>query len=119
MHHRSPGCLGAARHLAGKGPSETLGALLDVLLGMLRLDFAYVRLHSAIDESPIEWLRIGERRGRVSQPGDIGGVLGPWLTDSLSTPARLPNPVGDGEVTIAAFRLGLQEEIGILVAGSR
>jgi PAS domain S-box-containing protein len=104
---------------AGQGPSETLGALLDMLLGMLRLDFAYVWLHSAIDESPIEWLRIGERRGRVSQPGDIGRVLGPWLTDPLSTPARLPNPVGDGEVTIAAFRLGLQEEIGILVAGSR
>lgn len=104
---------------AGQGPSETLGALLDMLLGMLRLDFAYVRLHSAIDQSPIEWLRIGERRGRVSQPGDIGRVLGPWLTDSLSTPARLPNPLGDGEVTVAAFRLGLQEEIGILVAGSR
>jgi PAS domain S-box-containing protein len=104
---------------AGQGPSEIVGALLDVLLSMLRLDFAYVRLNSAIDGSPIEWLRVGQHRGRVSQPGDIGRVLGPWLTDPLPTPALLPNPVGDGEVTIAAFRLGLQEEVGALVAGSR
>jgi PAS domain S-box-containing protein len=104
---------------AGQGPSEIVGALLDVLLSMLRLDFAYVRLSQAIDRSPIEWLQTGQRRSRVSQPGDIGRVLDRWLTDPLSTPAVLSNPVGEGEVTIAAFRLGLQEEIGVLVAGSR
>jgi PAS domain S-box-containing protein len=104
---------------AGQGPSEIAGALLDMLLGMLRLDFAYVRLNRAIDGSPIEWLRVGQRQGRASQPGDISRVLGPWLMDPLSAPAQLPNPVGDGEVTIAAFRLGLQEEIGVLVAGSQ
>lgn len=104
---------------AGQGPSEIVGALLDVLLGMLPLDFAYVRLSDAIDGSPIEWLRTGQRRSRVSQPGDLGRVLEPWLTDPLSTPVVLPNPVGEGEVTIAAFRLGLQEEVGVLVAGSR
>ena len=104
---------------AGHGPSEIPNALLDVLLSMLRLDFAYVRLNSAVDESPIEWLRVGERRGRASQPGDISRVLGPWLADPLSTPAQVSNPVGEGEVTIAAFRLGLQEEIGVLVAGAR
>jgi PAS domain S-box-containing protein len=105
---------------AGQGPSEIAGALLDVLLSMLRLDFAYVRLSKAIDGSPTEWLQTGQRRSRVSQPGDIGRMLHPWLTDPLSTPAVVPNPVGgEGELTIAAFRLGLQEEIGVLVAGSQ
>jgi PAS domain S-box-containing protein len=103
----------------GQGASDIVGALLDVLLGMLRLDFAYVRLSDAIDGSPIEWLRTGQRRSRVSVPGDISRVLDPWLRDPLSTPAVLANPVGEGEVTIAAFRLGLQEEMGVLVAGSR
>jgi PAS domain S-box-containing protein len=104
---------------AGQGPSEIVGALLHVLLSMLRLDFAYVRLSEEIDGSPIEWLHTGQRRSRVSQPGDIGRVLDRWLADPLSTPAVLSNPVGEGEATIAAFRLGLQEEIGVLVAGSQ
>src|SRR5260370_21620654 len=30
-----------------------------------------------------------------------------------------PNPAGEGEVAIASFSLGLQDEVGVLVAGSR
>jgi signal transduction histidine kinase len=99
-------------------PSDIVSALLDVLLGMLRLDFAYVRLSDPIHGSPIEWLRTGQRRSRASQAGDLSRVLEPWLADPLSTPVQLPNPVGEGDVTIAAFRLGLQEEVAVLVAGS-
>ncbi|MFL5401722.1 MAG: PAS domain-containing protein [Gemmatimonadales bacterium] len=104
---------------AGRGPSEIAGALLDVLLGMLRLDFAYIRLSEAIDGSPIEWLQTGQHPGQVSQPGDMSRVLDRWLADPLSTPAVVSNPVGAGKVTIAAFRLGLQDEVGVLVAGSQ
>src|SRR5258705_4429401 len=31
----------------------------------------------------------------------------------------MPNPAGQGEVAIASFSLGLQDEVGVLVAGSR
>jgi C4-dicarboxylate-specific signal transduction histidine kinase len=31
----------------------------------------------------------------------------------------IPNPVGEGEVAIASFSLGLQDEVGVLLAGSR
>jgi PAS domain S-box-containing protein len=31
----------------------------------------------------------------------------------------IPNPAGQGEVAIASFSLGLQDEVGVLVAGSR
>jgi GAF domain-containing protein len=42
------------------------------------------------------------------------------LTDDLpGSPVVVPNPLGEGEVSIASLRLGLQDEVGVLVAGSR
>jgi len=38
---------------------------------------------------------------------------------SANAPLAVPNPAGDGEVRIAPLRLGLMDEIGMLVAGSK
>ena len=35
-----------------------------------------------------------------------------------TSPILVPNPIGEGEILISAFRLGVQDELGILVAGS-
>jgi hypothetical protein len=50
--------------------SEITGTLLDVLLRMLRLDFAYVRLTDGIDGSPIELVRLADGRSPAVQPGE-------------------------------------------------
>ena len=47
---------------SGSESSQILGTLLDVLLTMLRLDFAYARLSDASDGPPIEVVRSGHRR---------------------------------------------------------
>jgi hypothetical protein len=105
---------------SGSESSQILGTLLDVLLTMLRLDFAYARLSDAGDGPPIEVLRLGDHRHSSVQPRQFGQALDRWLTGN-QTGARcvVPDPVGEGEVSIASFSLGLQHEGGVLVAGSR
>src|SRR5882724_7924 len=105
----------------GREPSQIVSTLLDVLLGMLRLDFAYARLSDSIGVSaPIEMVRLAQRRNLTTPPQKIGQALNPWLAGDLGTPPLvMPNPIGEGKVSIAPLRMGLQDELGVLVAGSQ
>jgi PAS domain S-box-containing protein len=97
-----------------------LGTLLDVLLTILRLDFAYARLSDASDGPPIQVFRLGDHRHSSVQPQQFGQALDRWLTgDQTASRSVVPDPAGEGEVSIASFSLGLQHEVGVLVAGSR
>ena len=104
---------------SGSESSQILGTLLDVLLTMLRLDFAYARLGDASEGPPIEVVRLSGHRHSSVQPRQFGQALDRWLTDD-QTASRcvVPDPMGEGEVSIASFSLGLQHEAGVLVAGS-
>ncbi|HEV7394848.1 MAG TPA: PAS domain S-box protein [Burkholderiales bacterium] len=105
--------------LSGQDSAHMVGTLLDVLVRLLPLDFAYARLNDSITGSQVEFARLAHCRNRPLQAQEIGRALDRWLTDnSVSAPFAVPNPVGDGEVRIAPFRLGLQEEIGSIVVGS-
>src|SRR5216683_225861 len=80
----------------GQESAQIVSTLLDVLVGILRLDFAYARLE------------------------EIGQVLNPWLGDNPQKwPLLVPNPIGDGDVSVVSLRLGLRDEIGVIVAGSQ
>jgi PAS domain S-box-containing protein len=105
---------------SGSESSQILGTLLDVLLTMLRLDFAYARVGDASDGPPIEVVRSGHRRHSSLQPQQFAQALDRCLTDA-QTASRcvVPDPGGVGEVSIASFPLGLEHEAGVLVAGSR
>ena len=60
------------------------------------------------------------RRHLGAQPQEIGQALNRWLTgDPPASPCVVPNPVGEGEVSITTLRLGLQDEVGVLVAGAQ
>ena len=105
----------------GYEPAQILSTLLDVLLRMVRLEFAYARLDNSIaGGTPIEMIRSAQRRDPTFQPQEIGQRLNPWLTgDRGKSPLVIPNPVGEGTVSIAPLRLALQHELGVLVVGSR
>src|SRR5262245_267251 len=91
-------------------PSQIVSTLLDVLLGMLRLDFAYVS--EAINGSPIEVLRVAQRRHLTARPQEVGRALTRWVTSAPPTaPLMVPNPIGAGEVSIVRLRLGLQDDV--------
>jgi PAS domain S-box-containing protein len=105
---------------SGHEASLIASTLLDVLLGMLRLDFAYLRLKSTIGDAPIEMVRVARQRTAAPHAQEIGRALAPWLaTVSPASPFVVPNPVGQGKVSIALLRLGLQDEVGVLVAGAQ
>jgi C4-dicarboxylate-specific signal transduction histidine kinase len=105
---------------SGNESSQIVGTLLDVLLGMLRLDFAYARLNESSDGPPIEVVRLGQRKCPSTQPQEVGRALDRWLSgDPTNSSFVIPNPAGEGEVSIAWFSLGLKDEVGTLVAGSR
>src|SRR5712692_5765811 len=105
---------------SGSESCQMLGTLLDSLLAILRLDFACARLNDSIDGSPIEVVRLAQRQHPSAQPQEVGRALGRWLSgDQTASRFVIPNPAGEGEVAIASFSLGLQDEVGVLVAGSR
>ena len=105
---------------SGQESSQIVGTLLDVLVRILRLDFAYVWLSTSIHGSPIEMIRLAQRRTPEVQAAEVGRAFAGWLTgDMPNAPFMAPNPIGEGNVSMAPFRLGLQDETGILVAASR
>ena len=105
---------------SGHKPAQIADTLLDVLLRLLRLDFAYVRLRDAMDGSPIELVRVAPPRHPAAQPRAVGQALSRWVTtEPCPAPCVIPNPVGPGEVSIARFRLGLEDAVGVVVAGAQ
>ena len=106
---------------SGQEPSQIVKTLLDVLLGMLRLNFAYARLSDSISGgTPIAMVRSAQPLTLNAQLQEIGQILNPWLTgDPHTSPLVIPNPTGEGKVSIATLRLGFQDEFGVLVVGSQ
>jgi PAS domain S-box-containing protein len=103
---------------SGHAPSQIVSTLLEGLVEMLRLDLAYVRI--AIDRSPIERVCLRDRGDPAAQLQEVGQAVSRWLAaEPLDTPWRVPNPIGDGELSIACQRLGLQDDTEVLVVGSR
>src|SRR6266850_6723306 len=104
----------------GCDPNQIVKTLLDGLVSMLGLDFAFARTSNSVDGPPIELLRVVHRQTPPVQPHEVGRALNHWLTGDLPTsPLTVPNPIGDGEITITILRLGLQDEIGVLVTASK
>jgi PAS domain S-box-containing protein len=99
-------------------PPQIIETLLDALLGILRLDFIYVRLKDEAAAQPLEVVRLAQYQPAL-QPQDVGRALATWLTSGpFIPPVTVPNPIGDGKVSLARFSLGIQEEAGLVMAGS-
>jgi PAS domain S-box-containing protein len=104
----------------GADPHQIARTLLDVLLGLLSLDLVYVRMKDPAGEATLEMVRVAPSRTLTALPQEIGALLDSWLQgDPNRWPRSVRNPVGDGDIAIVALRLGLQGDIGVLVAGSQ
>ncbi|HVJ43031.1 MAG TPA: PAS domain S-box protein [Dongiaceae bacterium] len=101
----------------GSEPSRIVQSLLDSLAGMLHLDLVYLRLNHPIADAPWDMMRLPDKQQFLVEQKNIREVLGAWSDADLTEwPERLA--FGTAEFGIAPFRLGLQGEIGILIAGS-
>ena len=68
---------------AGGEPSQVVSTLLDVLMGMLRLDLVYVRLNGSSGEAPFEMARRAPSLNLTAQPREIGELLDQWLGEAI------------------------------------
>jgi hypothetical protein len=85
----------------GQESAQIVSTLLDVLVGMLRLDFAYARLKDPVGGAPIEMVRLAQSRNLTARPQEIGEVLNSWLGDDPQKwPLLVRTPIGDGDVSI-------------------
>ncbi|HWA74726.1 MAG TPA: ATP-binding protein [Polyangiaceae bacterium] len=98
--------------------SQIVGTFLESVLGMLGLDFAYVRTIAAADSAQLKTLRASPE-GESRTPESVGDQIRSWLSSTpAGSPRPMPNPVGAGEVTAVYLRLGVHDELGTLVVGS-
>jgi PAS domain S-box-containing protein len=105
---------------SGHEPSRIGNTLLEALLDLLRLDFAYLRLNDSFGGgAPIELIKVVQRRNLTAQPEEVRRVLNNWLMDEPSrSPFVVPNPIGAGKISITRRSLGHEDQIGVLLAGS-
>jgi len=98
----------------GQDWRQIVGTLLDAVVGMLRLEFAYARLNVK-GGGHLEMVRLAESR-HVPTAREVGRALETWLEGDLhQSPVRVPSPIGGGGVWIAPLRLGLRDDIGVIV----
>src|SRR5712672_3181070 len=71
---------------SGSESRQMVGTLLEALLAILRLDFACARLNNSIDGSPIEVVRLAQRRNPSAQQQEVARALGRWLSGDQSAP---------------------------------
>jgi signal transduction histidine kinase len=102
---------------SGGDPSEVLHTLLDALVRMLRLDLVSVRLTDPVGEAPVELVRIAELPRPMPPAHEICDALSQCLEDdSRKWPPLLRNIMGEGDASIVPLPLGLQGELGLIVA---
>jgi PAS domain S-box-containing protein len=103
----------------GSEPPQVVSTLLDALLGMLGLDLVYARMNGPTGEALIEVVRTAPSRCLTVRAQEIGDMLRQRLGDDRQKWPPLSRNVIDGtELSIVPLPLGLQGEIGVLIAGS-
>jgi PAS domain S-box-containing protein len=104
---------------SGGDPSQVLHTLLDALMRMLHLDLVSVRLTDPVGMAPVEIVRLAELRGPMPSAHEICEAFSQSLkNDSRKWPPLLQNLMGEGEVSIVSLPLGLQGELGVIVAAA-
>ncbi len=104
---------------AGGDRSYVMDTLLDVLLDILHLDFAYVLLRES-NGGATDMVRLSQALAATLQPEEVGRALtGSLGSDVSHWPSAGGANIGAGAFSIATVPVGLQAAIGVIVAGSR
>ena len=105
---------------SGGDISQVLDTLLNTLMRMLRLDLVCVRLNLPVVEAPIEIVRVSQSLGPMPSAHEICEALNDSLGDSSRRwPPLLRNVMGDRDVSMVPLPLGLQGELGMIVAAAQ
>ena len=104
----------------GGGPSQIVRTVLDVLPNMLQLDLIYLGFEDPSGGAPLEAVHAARLGGFDPDRQKIAGILKQTLgADPCKWTAVVRHKVGDEELSLLPIQLGLQGEIGVILAGSR
>jgi len=103
----------------GAGPLQIINTLLDALLGMLNLDVLYARLNEPASIDSTEMVRMASSMN-PELPQAIGAVIRGWIDEDPEQQVPvLRKQLGAIDLSIVRLPIGLQGDIGVIVAGSR
>ena len=99
-------------------PSRILETFVDALLVMLDLDFLYARVRLDSHEAPIDALKTNRLSGTSNSGEEIRQALKQWTGE---VPQPWPEQVFRhlGEQKVFPIRMGIDGELGLIVAGSQ
>src|SRR5579863_8804749 len=101
-------------------PNRILATSLDVLAATLDLDFLYARVQLDSREAPIDVLRSAPRFGTSQCREEISQALNRWFgQDPQQWPEQTLCHVGGQEVSVFPIRMGIEGNLGLIVAGSQ
>jgi len=104
---------------SGNEPSQIVEMLLDALVRMLSLDFAWARLKDPLSMAPIEILRMADSSKLNVEAQDIGAMLSDWLKgEGQNSPPAMGRQFDREDISIFPVLLGIHGESGMLVVGS-
>jgi PAS domain S-box-containing protein len=101
----------------GSEPSQIVQTLLDALLRMMGLEFAYARLNDVFGAMPMEIIRVAEYSKINLYPQELLKALGDAFAGDGSLP-QIRDRLGAGEISIFRAPLGIYGEIGVIALGS-
>jgi PAS domain S-box-containing protein len=105
---------------SGDASRDIVQTLLDSLLHVLDLDFVYVGLSNMVDGAPSETVRLSQSREQTLPPRELCAFLNRWLgNEPQKRYIQERIQIGDDEVSLLCSPLGIQPEIGVIVAGSQ
>jgi PAS domain S-box-containing protein len=103
----------------GRSPSLIARTLVDALSGMLSLDLGFVRLADSAGGPPIEMAHAAASWQLPAAADAVGAMLHEWLgEDPREWPPVVRQRSQSGEWSVVPLRLGLNGELGLLVACS-
>jgi PAS domain S-box-containing protein len=105
---------------SGSEPSRILDTLLDALLVMLDLDFLYARVRLDSHGASIDALKTAQLSGTSYSGEEIGQALKHWFgEDPQRWPEEVLRNLEEQEVSAFPLRMGIEGELGLIVAGSQ
>jgi PAS domain S-box-containing protein len=105
---------------SGQQPYDIVGILLDTVVRILDLDFAYARVGDSQVDSSIELIRLPQCRAPPISAEQFRRDLRDRFGGELPiTPVAISNLLGQGIVKIAPFNFGVHDELGVALAVSQ
>jgi PAS domain S-box-containing protein len=109
----------------GHEPVEILDTFVDSLMRTLHLDFLFAQVTMQAGEAPIEVLKVGPSFQMAGGSDQIAQSFAKWLKDNpieqLSRVRRRfgsEEPLANCELSMLLMRMGVEGELGFIVAGS-